>query len=137
MSKKIIITGNVVKDAEVRDANGKNVIGFTVAENTRYTDKDGVKQTTTSYFNCSMWRDKTTIAQYIKKGTKVYVEGSPSAEFYETKSGEKMALMKIRVTDFELLGGNSKPAQEPQSSASAPASENSEGPPTPDDDLPF
>lgn len=137
MSKKIIVTGNVVKDAEVRAVNDKNVINFTVASNERFTDKEGNKRTIASYFNCSMWRDKTTVAQYIKKGTKVYVDGSPSAEYYETKGGEKMALMKIRVTDFELLGGNSKPAQEPQSSTTAPASENSEGPPTPDDDLPF
>lgn len=137
MSKKIIITGNVVRDAEVRTVNDKSVINFTVASNERYLDKDGVKQTKASYFNCSMWRDKTTVAQYIKKGTKVYVDGSPSAEYYETKSGEKMALMKIRVTDFELLGGNSKPAQESQSSTAESTLDNNEGPPTPDQDLPF
>mgnify|MGYP003576531404 CR=1 FL=1 len=144
--KKISVMGNVTADAVVRSTGGKNVINFTVAENERYTDKQGVKHETVTFFNCSIWRDNTSLAPYIKRGIKVLVEGKPSAESYVNKEGKAMAIIKINVRDFEFAGTtkneNSAPAPgkaQPAESSSALPPFPDENPlvPTPDDDLPF
>lgn len=140
--KKISIIGNVTKDAEVRAfEGGKSVINFDVAVNERYKDKNGQKQERTSYIRCAMWREVTTIAQYITKGTKLYVEGSPDAESYINKEGKAVGNLKINVRELEFLGGMKKTET---SSAGVPSGETSAGSsaqdvmaPSANDDLPF
>lgn len=107
--KKISIIGNVTKDAEVRAfEGGKSVINFDVAVNERYKDKNGQKQERTTFIRCAMWREVTTIAQYITKGTKIYVEGSPDADAYMNKEGKAVGNIKINVRELEFLGGAKK-----------------------------
>lgn len=107
--KKISIIGNVTKDAEVRAfEGGRSVINFDVAVNERYKDKNGQKQERTTYVRCAMWREVTTIAQYITKGTKLYVEGSPDADAYVNKEGKAVGNLKINVREIEFLGGPKK-----------------------------
>lgn len=137
--------GNVTADAVV-STGGKNVINFTVAENERYTDKQGVKHEAVTFFNCSIWRDNTTLAPYIKRGIKVLVEGKPSAESYTNKEGKTVAIIKINVRDFEFAGTtkneNSVPAPDKSKSSETdsalpPFPDDNPLVPTPDDDLPF
>jgi len=133
--KKISIIGNVTKDAEIRAfEGGKSVINFDVAVNERYKDKNGQKVERTSFIRCAMWRDITTIAQYITKGTKLYVEGSPDADAYINKEGKAVGNLKINVREVEFLGGPRK--TEPGSDSSSPSSEDVLTP-SANDDLPF
>lgn len=113
--RKMQIIGNVTKDAEVRDANGKKVINFSIAVNEKYKDRSGVKQEKTFFYNCVDWRERTTIAEYITKGTKVYVDGTPEIEKYQNKEGETVTNIKITVRDIELLGGGKKSEAQDQS----------------------
>mgnify|MGYP001600277225 CR=1 FL=1 len=130
--KKISIIGNVTKDAEVRAfEGGRSVINFDVAVNERYKDKNGQKQERTSYIRCAMWRENTTIAQYITKGTKLYVEGSPDADAYINKEGKAVGNIKVNVREIEFLGG----AKKTDSGAGTSAEE--VHPPSTNDDLPF
>jgi len=135
--KRIEIIGNVTKDAVVQQAGGKNVINFTVAVNERFKTRDGEKKERTSFINCAMWRDSTTIAQYILKGIKIYVDGNPEVESYVNKNQETIAYQKVIVDKVEFLGGGSNKTSAPP--ASSPSSGNNDNPPmpTPDDDLPF
>lgn len=133
--KKISIIGNVTKDAEVRAfEGGKSVINFDVAVNERYKDKNGQKQERTSYVRCAMWREVTTIAQYITKGTKLYVEGSPDADAYINKEGKAVGNLKINVRELEFLGGTKK-TDSSTGSSSAPSEDILT--PSANDDLPF
>lgn len=135
--KKIQIIGNVVRDAEVRAfEGGRSVINFDVAVNERFKDKNGQKQERTSYIRCSMWKDSqlTNIAQYITKGTKVYVEGAPEAEAYISKEGKAIGGLKINVREFELLG-SAKKSEEESANPSLPAEDVLT--PSANDDLPF
>jgi len=129
--KKISIIGNVTKDAEVRAfEGGRSVINFDVAVNERYKDKNGQKQERTSYVRCAMWRENTSIAQYILKGTKLYVEGSPDADAYVNKEGKAVGNLKINVREIEFLGSAKK------ADSSSGSSEDTLVP-SANDDLPF
>ena len=139
--KKIQVVGNITKDCVIREVGTNKVINFSIAENEKYTDKSGQKIEKVTYFNCSLWREKTEIAKYLLKGVKVWVDGTPEANLYENRDGQKVPILKITVRDIELLGGGQKPATgESPAAPAAPAStgNNDSGlVPTPDDDLPF
>jgi len=99
--KKISIIGNVTKDAEVRAfEGGRSVINFDVAVNERFKDRNGQKQERTSYIRCAMWREVTTIAQYITKGTKLYVEGSLLIQKHTLKLFKVGCLKERKMTKY-------------------------------------
>ena len=135
--KKIEVIGNITKDCVIRQVGSNTVINFSLAENEKFI-KDGQKVEKVTYFNCSLWRDKTEIAKYLLKGVKVWIEGKPEATLYENREGQKVPIMKITVRDVELLGGGTKPATEASGATNNPSSQNNDTlVPTPDDDLPF
>lgn len=157
--QKIIITGNVGKDAIARVINAqRDVINFTVACNEKWLDAQGVQQQKTTWYNCSYFRPtgKTGIAQYLKKGTPVFIEGLPSARCYTpTQGGEPVAALEINVSIVELMGaaqggGQAAPVpaqpqqaapqyQQPQAQPATPMMNvgGAMAPMTVDDDLPF
>lgn len=106
---RLIAIGNLGKDAVVRTSGTDSAIGFSVAVNKKYT-KNGVKMEETIWLNATYWRtaDQTAnVAQYLKAGTLVYLEGEVKAHPYVTKGGEARAELEVRVTSLDLLG--SKP----------------------------
>lgn len=147
------IIGNLGQDAEVKAfEGGQSAISFSVAVTEKWNDAQGVKQERTDWFRCTLWRkpEQTSIANYLKKGTKVLVEGKAQARAWVNAAGETIAAIEIRVATVELLGGlpaqqDNAPAQAPvqtYAQASQPATNtnavlaaNLE--PHPDDDLPF
>jgi len=133
--RKIQIIGNVTKDAEVRAFDGgRSVINFDVAVNDRYKDKNGQKVEKVHYIKCALWRENTSIAQYLTKGTKIFVEGQPDVDCYVNKEGKAVGSVKINVRELEFLGGG----KNQQSSGQPNQPEQHESlVPTPDDDLPF
>lgn len=106
--KKIQVVGNITKDCVIRQAGSQTVINFNIAENEKFI-KDGQKVEKVTYFNCSLWREKTEIAKYLLKGVRVWIDGKPEATMYENKEGQKVPILKITVRDIELLGGGQKP----------------------------
>jgi len=81
---KLQVIGNLGKDAVLNNVNGKNVINFTVAHTERYKDAQGVQKDRTTWVDCAYWTDRTAVAPYLKKGTMVYVEGTPDVRTYTT-----------------------------------------------------
>jgi single-strand DNA-binding protein len=57
--------------------------------------------------DCAYWTDRTAVAQYLKKGTQVYVEGQPDIRTYTTQDGRNGASLTLRVGNIQLLGGRS------------------------------
>lgn len=104
---KVFVIGHLGKDAVVNNVNGKSVINFSVAHSERWKDSGGVQHEKTTWVDCSMWRDSTTVAQYLKKGTQVFVEGQPEARTYQKSDGTQAASLSVRVSNLQLLGGNS------------------------------
>ena len=115
--QRLTIIGNLGKDAEVKDFNGKNVINFSVAVTENWKDKNGQKQSKAYWYECSRWTDNTSIANYLLKGCKVLVEGVPEARAYVGQDGQAKAIQGLRVVNIQILNfveDNSKPTPAPQ-----------------------
>lgn len=101
--------GNLGSDAEVRQLDGSTrcAISFNVAVTEKWKDARGEQKEATTWVRCTLWREqgKTTIADYLKKGTPVYVEGKPSARAYVAQDGTAKGSLEVQVFDVELLGG--------------------------------
>lgn len=103
---KAQIIGSIGQDATVNNVNSKTVVNFSVAHSEKYKDQNGQVVNKTVWVNVSYWVDRTTIAQYLKKSTNVYVEGLPSVDTYKNKDGQTVAQLRLRATMVQLLGGN-------------------------------
>ena len=141
---KLQIVGNLGGDCIVKEVNGKNVINFNVAHTEKFKDAQGSLKEKTTWVNCAYWTDRTAVAQYLKRGKMVYVEGSPEADGYLNKDNQPAATLRMRVQNLQLLGGgeggsqnsggNQMASSTPSVTSNAPRmSEVSE----PADDLPF
>jgi len=77
MYHTIIIVGNLGKDPEMRyTPSGQAVTNFNVATSRQYTDSNGQTVKETIWFRISAWgKQAETCNQYLKKGSKVLVEG--------------------------------------------------------------
>lgn len=109
---RLTIIGNLGKDAEVKNFNGKNVINFSVAVTENWKDKDGNKQSKAYWYECSRWTENTNIAQYLKKGCKVLAEGVPEPRAYVGQDGQAKCVQGVRITNIQILSfveENSKP----------------------------
>ena len=102
--QQIQIIGTLGNDAEVKDLQNNQVIEFSVAVNETWVDKDGQKQTKTTWFNCAKWGNNTNVAQYIKKGDKIYVSGKSNNRAYLKNDGSAEVVNGITVSEIELLG---------------------------------
>ena len=105
---KVILIGNLGKDPEVRvTPSGTPVAKFTLATNERYKDKNGQWQDRTEWHNLVAWqRTAEIIGEYVKKGSKIYVEGRLQTSSWDDKStGEKRYRTEIIVNDLVLLSG--------------------------------
>src|SRR5450631_672859 len=103
---KLQIVGNLGADCIQKEVNGKTVINFNVAHTEKFKDAQGNLKERTTWVNCAYWTDRTAVAQYLKKGKQVYVEGTPEAEAYTNKENQPAATLRMRVRDLQLLGGN-------------------------------
>jgi len=143
---KLQVIGHLGKDATTNQVNGKNVINFNVAHTEKFKDSNGNQKEKTTWVECSYWSDNR-ISAYMKKGTQVYVEGTPEVRTYPKNDGTQGVSLSIRVGMVQLLssgqgngGGNDRantdvPRHEERQAAGRP-NPNAE-PDEPVDDLPF
>lgn len=104
---KIMLTGALGNDCEVREVGEKKAIKFNVAVNQDYKNGDGSKVEKTEWVRAVLWKSgtqSTKITDYLKKGQKVYIEGIPSSEGYESKEGVVKSALAVNVKDIELIG---------------------------------
>ena len=101
---KLQVIGNLGKDSVVNTVNGKTVINFSVAHTEKYRDAQGAQKERTTWVECAYWTDRTAVAPYLKKGTQVYVEGTPDVRTYQTNDGRQGAALSLRITKVQLLG---------------------------------
>jgi single-strand DNA-binding protein len=105
---KVILVGNLGKDPEVKyTPNGVPVAKFSLATNERFKDKSGEWQDRTEWHSIVAWqRLAEIVGEYVKKGSKVYIEGKLQTSSWEDKqSGEKKYRTEIVANDLVLLSG--------------------------------
>src|ERR1700709_1323950 len=101
---KMQVIGNLGKDCITNLVNGKNVINFNVAHTEKFRDAKGEHKEKTLWVDCAYWTDRTAIAPYLKKGTQVYVEGTPDIRTYQKTDGTQGVSLTLRVLSVQLLG---------------------------------
>jgi len=136
---KLMVIGHLGKDAEVREVNGKKVIAFSVAHSEKYRDSQGNQQSRTTWVRCSYWNDNTNIVPYLRTGTQIFVEGTPSVDAYMSSTqNQPAASLDLRVLRVELLGGNTSSENNGKESTYNKTVERTTTPPVAqEDDLPF
>jgi single-strand DNA-binding protein len=105
---KVILVGNLGKDPEVRHTpQGTAVARLTLATNERFKDKSGEWQDRTEWHNVVLWQRQAEIAgEYLKKGSKIYVEGRLQTRSWDDKqTNQKKYMTEVVVSDLVLLGG--------------------------------
>lgn len=148
---KVILIGNIGKDPELRYfPNGDAVCNLTLATSESWNDKaSGEKKERTEWHNIVFTRKLAEIAgQYLRKGSKIYVEGSLRTRKWQDKDGGDRYTTEILVNDMQMLDGRSggsapmgddsrpAPATRRPSSAPAPSAPDTDAP-FEDDDIPF
>lgn len=116
---KFIGLGNVTKDPDVRVVGEHKVATFGLAMNERgYTLKNGTQvPERVEFINIVVWRGLAEIVEkYVRKGTKLYIEGKIKTRNYDDKDGVKRYITEIYADQLELLGG--KPLQQEESTYS-------------------
>lgn len=115
------IVGNVTRDPEVRTtATGLNVTSFGVATNFVWKDASGQKKESVEFHNIVAWRRLGEIAgQYLRKGSKVLVEGRLQTRNWEGQDGSKRNRTEIVADNLIMLDSKGSA----QIGAAAPVSE--------------
>ena len=105
---KVILLGNVGKDPEIRStAGGTMVANFTLATSDRFQDAQGNWQDRTEWHALVAFKRTAEIVRdYVKKGSKLYIEGKLTTRSWEDKeTKQKRYKTEIVVFDLSLLSG--------------------------------
>ena len=133
---KVILVGNLGNDPEIKTTNnGNKVASFNVATSESWKDKQsGGKQEKTEWHRVVIFNQNLAeiVEKYVKKGSKVYVEGSLQTRKWTDNDGQEKRITEIVLSAFNgnitLLDGKSASNKEPEKETS-----NDE----PDDKIPF
>jgi single-strand DNA-binding protein len=108
---KIILLGNVGKDPEIRATGGGTMVAnFSLATTDRAKDPTGNWTDRTEWHNLvAFQRTAEIVRDYVKKGSKLYVEGKVQTRSWDDKnSGEKKYRTEVVVNELVLLSGKSE-----------------------------
>ena len=121
---KAMLIGNLTRDPELRSLpSGVKVCTFSLATNRVWKDKNGARQEAADYHNVVVFgRQAETVAQYMKKGNSILVEGRIQTRSWDDKtSGEKKYRTEIVAdrTQFGPKGGNAGGGSVPSNAGAA------------------
>ena len=108
---RIELIGNLTRDPESRtfqkgETDGK-VCNFTVAASVGYG-----QYKRTEFIRVTAWNGLgKTCMEYLKKGSKVYVSGTPTVNVYTNKDGNAAGNMELQLDDIEFLSSKEKPCE--------------------------
>jgi len=150
---KVILIGNLGKDPEVRyAANGNAIANITLATSESWKDKNSGEQVDKTEWHRVVFFNRLAevVGEYLKKGSKVYIEGKLQTRKWQDKSGQDRYTTEVVASEMQMLdsrGGGSANFDQSQSQnqySSAPAQPQSapqQQAPAPagdfDDDIPF
>ena len=102
---KVILVGNITRDPELKALpSGQSVCSFSMATNEVFKDASGQKQERTEFHNVVAWgKTAENIAQYMKKGSQIYIEGKLQTRSWDDKdSGKKMYRTEINALNVQF-----------------------------------
>jgi len=111
---KVILLGNLGRDPEIRSMqSGKKMASFSIATSKRWKDRSTQEQKeSTSWHNIVVFNEGLVdvIEKYVKKGSKIYVEGELSTRKYQDKEGNDKYTTEVVLQGYNsnltMLGAN-------------------------------
>ena len=146
---KVFLIGNVVRDPELRFIqSGTGVLDLRMALNRRAKNSDGTYRDEATFVEVTVWgKTAENCAEYLSKGSPVFVEGRLTLDQWEDKkTGEKRSKLRVTAESVQFLGPRpaqgDRPArasrpQPPQTAAPEVPESEEVGPELVDDDIPF
>ncbi|MDY6980056.1 MAG: single-stranded DNA-binding protein [Pseudomonadota bacterium] len=147
---KVILVGNLGRDPEVRySPNGAAIANLSVATSESWKDKNtGEQVEKTEWHRVVMFRRLAEIAgEYLKKGSKVYIEGKLQTRKWQGQDGQDRYTTEIVANEMQMLdsrgGGSASFDNNYGGGSSSQGSSGGGGQPEPvpmgdfDDDIPF
>jgi len=141
MVNKVILIGNLGQDPEIRHTNsGQPVANLRIATSRRVKDASGNWNEQTEWHSVVCFgRTAETVGQYLRKGSKIFVEGRLQTRSWDDREGKKQYRTEVVAELVKFLdsrGGEGRGAS-PADQGSAGAYEDSGDPGPGDDDIPF
>ena len=134
---KVILIGNVGRDPNVRYIERDvAVASLSLATSDRaYTLPNGTQvPERTEWHNLVFWRGLAqTVEKYVRKGDKLYIEGSIHSRSYDDQNGVRRTVVEIWVDNMEMLSRQQQPASQPAAQPVQPTAQ----PAASDDQVPF
>jgi len=112
---KVLLIGNLGRDAELRyTAGGTPVATLNLATTETWRDKSNQKQEKTEWHRVVIWgKTAETLAEFLKKGKQVYVEGRLQTRKWQDKDGKDVYTTEIRADRTLLLSHAEKTERQP------------------------
>lgn len=144
MTNTVFLMGNLTADPELRyGPTGTAICTFTLAHNKRWRTESGEEKEKVSFIGCVMFGKRAeAFAKHHSKGTRAFVEGELAQDTWEEKeTGKKREKTKVHVNSWEFVNGRQEGATTPRPARAKPAPaakpDESDAPPTEEDDVPF
>ena len=103
---RVTLIGRLTRDPEIKTVGGTSVCNFSLATNRTYVS-NGEKKEETHFFDCDVWgKLADVLKQYASKGKQLAIEGRLQQSVWDAPDGKKNSKVRIRVENFQLLGGN-------------------------------
>ncbi|MEQ8323276.1 MAG: single-stranded DNA-binding protein [Vicingaceae bacterium] len=105
MNNTVNLIGNLGMDPEIKKfENGKNLARFSLATSEFYKNSEGERVKDAQWHNVVAWGKTAEIAEkYLKKGSKIAVEGRLNNRQYETDKGEKKYFTEVVINELMML----------------------------------
>lgn len=124
---KVFLIGNLGKDPEIKQMqNGSTLANFSVATSESWKDKTtGEMKEVTEWHRVTMFGRLADIAgQYLRKGSKVYIEGSLTTRKWQDKqTGQDRYMTEIKASSLQMLDGRAHDAGHQEPSQKSPVEE--------------
>jgi single-strand DNA-binding protein len=139
MYQKTIVIGHLGRDPEMRyTPTGVPVTSFSVATSRKWTNQNGETTEKTTWFRVTCWRKLAEFAaQYLKKGSRVLVEGDIDASAYTDREGSPRASLELTATNIRFMSSKDENTGGGGGAPNAGGGQGGEDFPTHEDDLPF
>lgn len=111
---KVILVGRLGQDPEIRTFdNGSKIANVSIATSERWTDKQTGEMRENTEWHKVVFNDRLAdiVAQYLKKGSSVYVEGSLRTRKWTDNNGVERYSTEIRAMSMQMLGGKQDSGQ--------------------------